>query len=87
MIEIFCRLISEPPLRIRKASGKEETSGDYSAYETVKNTAVNGMAVAMKGNGNSVYLAVWQKDGYSYSVSSESGLSRAKMSNIIRNIR
>lgn len=80
------QLTEDDMLRIRKAPGEDDISGDYNEYKNVKNVAVNGKTVTMKGNGESVYLATWQKDGNSYAVSSEKGLTRAKMSNIIRNV-
>lgn len=78
---------SEEQLSIRKASGQEDISGDYNEYENVTNVAVDGVSVTMKGNGKPIYLATWEQNGYSYSVSSEKGLTQAKMSNIIRNVQ
>lgn len=83
---VYSNQLADDTLTIRKAPGEDDIGGDYNEYENVKNVAVDGMAVTMKGNSESVYLATWQKDGYSYAVSSEKGLTRAKMSNIIRNV-
>lgn len=59
----------------RKIKGDEDISGDYNVYDDVKEITAGGISVTVKGNGGIYYIAVWQKDGYSYSISDYSGLS------------
>lgn len=59
----------------RKIKGDEDISGDYNVYDDVKEITAGGVSVTVKGNGGIYYIAVWQKDGYSYSISDYSGLS------------
>lgn len=60
---------------IRKAAGSEDVSGDYNSYAQVK--TVDG--VTLKGEDGAFTLAVWTKDGYTYSVSLEKTLSQADL--------
>ncbi len=59
----------------RKIKGDEDISGDYNVYDDVKEITAGGISVTVKGNGGIYYVVVWQKDGYSYSISDYSGLS------------
>lgn len=49
----------------RAANGDEDTSGDYNVYD---NTWTVG-DVTLKGSGDRAALAIWQRDGVSYSLS------------------
>lgn len=49
----------------RAANGDEDTSGDYNVYD---NTWTVGN-VTLKGSGDQAVLAIWQRDGVSYSLS------------------
>ena len=49
----------------RAAAGDEDTSGDYNVYD---NTWTVG-DVTLKGSGDQAVLAIWQRDGVSYSLS------------------
>ncbi len=87
MTEVLYFDRTENELRIRKAEGNEDISGDYNDYAEISSHAIDGKAVTMKGHDGKIYLAVWEKDGYSYSVSSDEGFSLAMMSNLVREIR
>ena len=60
---------------IRKAPGTDDISGDYTDYAEVKDVTVGELTVTEKGDGTSVFSAVWTKDGYSYSFFSTAGVS------------
>ena len=45
-----------------------DNSGDYVDYSSVITDTVNDLAVTTKGSGSSVSLAIWQADGYDYSI-------------------
>ena len=70
-------------MRIRKAVGEGDISGDYTNYDQVK--TVNG--VTIKGAGDVFSLAVWEKDSYAYSVSVAAGLSQADLLALAASVR
>lgn len=70
-------------MRIRKAAGEGDISGDYTNYDQVK--TVNG--VTIKGAGDVYSLAIWEKDGYAYSVSVAAGLSQADLLALAASVR
>ncbi|MCM1430742.1 MAG: hypothetical protein NC121_17975 [Blautia sp.] len=60
---------------IRKAVGSGDTSGDYNEYVQVE--TVDG--VTLKGENGVFFLAVWEKPGYTYSISVGKALPQADM--------
>lgn len=71
--------------RVRKGIGEADISGDYNEYSLEWKVCVNGTLVQMKGENNRFMLAVWTKNGYSYSVSTN-GLSLKKMKELVGGI-
>ena len=55
-------------LTLRKAAGSGDPSGDYTAYEDVWEVDVNGTTVTLKGDGGLCSLALWEADGYTWSL-------------------
>lgn len=72
---------------VRKALGKEDISGDYTAYAQTHSVTVNGIGVTMKGENNLIYLAVWTNGGYTYSISARSGMSSTDMTALIQLVK
>lgn len=71
-------------LTFSKGQGEEsDVSGDNNEYSDASTVELNGTSVTMKGNGNSVNLATWSKDGYSYSISVSPGISEDEMEEMI----
>ena len=68
----------------RAGKGIDNISGDYNVYQ-VKNTAkVNGININLEGNKSKEYnLAVWEKDGISYSISAENGIDEKTILDMI----
>lgn len=60
---------------IRKAVGTEDCSGDYNTY--AQEIVVND--VTLKGENDAFCLAIWEKDGYTYSVSVGKALNQTDM--------
>lgn len=83
MLEIVCTDAEGGELRIRKAPGAEDASGDYNTYDQVSTVAVDELQVTMKGSGDQVVLAVWVSGDYTYAVSVSTGLSAADMSALV----
>lgn len=57
----------------RKARGTDDISGDYNTYADIKEVTVNDTTVTMKGENGTYRLAIWQQDGFVYSLSYEPG--------------
>lgn len=74
-------------MNIRKTRGGEDVSGDYSEYDNVSEIQTAAGAVTIKGNDGEYDLAVWNSDGYSYSVSVDSGISEEEMIKIVEKIQ
>lgn len=70
----------------RKTTGTEDISGDYTDYDQIMTETINGSTVTLKGNDDSIFLAVWQKDGYSSSLNFSDGISLDSMLEILKTI-
>ena len=64
----------EERLDYRKSAGEEDNSGVYLNFDRVQEEESNGVKVTLKGDGDRVYLILWQKDGFSYSIYEEEGI-------------
>ncbi len=82
MIEIVYRG-ADNELRIRKATGTEDISGDYSDYETAEEVSVGNLKVQMRGSGDKYSLAFWNDGTYSFSVSVTDGIEPEDMNTLI----
>ena len=71
--------------RVRKGIGEADISGDYNEYSLEWKVSVNGTLVQMKGENDRFMLAIWTKNGYSYSVSTN-GSSLKKMKELVGGI-
>lgn len=60
---------------IRKGKGSEDISGDYNKYALQEEKEMHGVKVTVKGEGETIYNAVWTQDGYAYSISADDGLT------------
>ncbi len=57
--------------RVRKEKTDEDISGDYNKYANVNTVHIGDVDVTEKGNGNTISVATWNADGYSYAVDAE----------------
>ena len=73
-------------ISVRKASGSDDISGDYTEYAENNIVSVGTLQVTMKGTGETIHLAVWTDNGYSYAVRADSGLSSTDMGDLIAEI-
>lgn len=71
----------------RMASGDEDVSGYYGEFTSVESHMINGYDVTIKGNDGQYLLAVWQNDGYSYSVQFIEPVSQQEMFDTIQSIK
>ena len=90
MIEVICRNgDAENELRIRKAEGSEDISGDYNQYAESNTITVGELQVTMKGESGQVQLATWANNGYTYSIGiyDENGISSDAMAELVAAVR
>lgn len=73
-------------LVFRMAARSEEVSGDYSVYTDIKNVTVNGALFTLKGDASKYKIAVWQAEGYSYSVQFTEAVSEQEMIITLQNV-
>ena len=75
-------------LRIRKANGTDDISGDYNEYKEVNVVKVGELEVTEKGNDGSISVATWTDGTHSYSINVDEALLNADdISNLISNIK
>ncbi|MGN0634776.1 MAG: hypothetical protein ACI4I5_00995 [Acutalibacteraceae bacterium] len=65
----------EQSLSYRVSEGSMDNSGVYTQYSRVQTVSVGGVPVTLKGDGTCIALALFEKDGYSYSLFSDAGMS------------
>ena len=58
---------------LRKSQGQEDNSGDFNQYPDVETLAAAEADVTLKGTDGQFVLALWQEDGFSYSLSLSQG--------------
>ena len=58
---------------LRKSQGTEDNSGDFDQYPDAKTLDTAGIDVTLKGAEGQFTLALWQEDGFSYSLSLSQG--------------
>ena len=74
-------------IRVRKAAGSGDISGDYCEY-LVKAAVITGSrTVEMKGDGTLVKVAIWENDGYTYAVTSGNGVDQKEMSAVVQSVQ
>lgn len=66
-------------LTIRKGVGSDDISGDYTSYPQTGTRTVKGLSLTWKGENDRVRVATWSKGDYTFSVSSETGLTMAEL--------
>lgn len=78
---------NEDLIIFRKSVGSEDNSGDYNDYPAINEVLINELAVTLKGNSDRCNLAIWEKDGYSYSLLSSAGVTEAEMSEMVKSVQ
>ena len=58
---------------LRKSQGPEDNSGDFNQYPDVETLAAAEADVTLKGTDGQFVLALWQEDGFAYSLSLSQG--------------
>lgn len=81
MIQVFYG-DDENEVCVRKEAGAGDISGDYNQYAQVKTE--NG--VTLKGENGLVMVAIWERGGYTYAVTSRAGMDAAAMAALIQSV-
>ena len=76
---------SADEIRMRKANGDEDISGDYTEYPETSSLTVGNIQVTAKGGNGNINLATWTDNGYTYSIGvySETGITAEEMYDFI----
>ena len=68
---------------VRKGIGTEDISGDYNEYSEKETAQMHGIDVLLKGDKGLIHCATWTKDGYSFAITADKGLTKEALSNAI----
>ncbi len=71
---------------LRKGTGSEDISGDYTTYAKTETVTVGDLSVTEKGDGENVFSATWTSSGYSYAFFSTVGVSADTLAELIAGI-
>lgn len=74
-------------ITFRMSVGNEDNSGDYNKYSTIKEALINELTVTIKGNSGRCNLAIWEKDGYVYSLQSSLGVSETEILEMAKSVQ
>ena len=84
MLELFYTDGNGGGVSVRKAAGDGDVSGDYNEYAAVTSLNAGDAQITLKGNAqNSYTLALWEADGYSYSLSLTTPLAESEWLELI----
>lgn len=78
-IEVIFWNSDDKEIRIRKAPGTDDISGDYNVYAQEQKVQAENREMTLKGENDKVFLATWTEDGYTYSMYVETGISADEM--------
>ena len=75
-------------LRIRKAKGTDDISGDYNEYKDVETVKVGDFEIIEKGSEGNISVATWNDGTYSYAIDTDRAeLNAEDITNLIANIK
>lgn len=87
LVQVVYESESDSLIMLRKAPGVEDISGDYTDYEWTNFMDVDGLNVMIRGEGETVYLATWTNDGYTYSASFGLGMTQTDAAGLIAAVK
>lgn len=77
----------ESQVTLRKMAGTDDISGVYIDYAKKDPVAIGGHQTELRGDGTSVFVAVWNNGGYTYAVYADAGVTAAQMTAIVESIQ
>ena len=88
MVEIIYKDSSNPDedIRVRKANGNLDISGDYNTYSTNKIVNDAGIQILLRGEDDRYHAATWISGDYSYAIDSKAGITENKLKGFVQRI-
>lgn len=83
LLEVIYYHGEDETARVRKAPGDGDISGDCNEYAQVKTAD----GITMKGENGLVMVAIWEQNGYTYSITVENGISAGAMTALVRTVK
>ena len=83
LAQIDYQVSDDQRISFRKSPGSDDNSGDYTDYSVVKTITVSDCSVTIKGADNTFRLAIWNHDGYAYSIWFSEAVTQAELENIL----
>ena len=83
LAQIDYQVSDDQRISFRKSPGSDDNSGDYTEYTVVKNITVSDCTVTIKGANDTFRLAIWNHDGYAYSIWFSEAVTQAELENIL----
>lgn len=77
----------ESQVTLRKMAGTDDISGVYIDYAKKDQVTIGGHQTELRGDGTSVFVAVWNNGGYTYAVYADAGVTAAQMTAIVESIQ
>lgn len=84
MIQVIYENGQGKDIRLRKAAGTGDISGDFNKYTQITRETIAGVTATVKRTNARIYVAIWEKDGYTYSVTSSHGLDNVTLEHLIQ---
>lgn len=85
-VEIIYRNGNEE-IRVRKAAGSDDISGDYNNYSQTKIISSGDISVTEKGNNDKISLATWTNGNYTYSITFDPAVTSDYVQNTAAQIK
>jgi hypothetical protein len=80
-------LSGEDEILIRKAAAEGDISGDYTNYTVQKTVSADEKEVVLKGNDETMHLAVWSDGEFSFSAWVKGGMEEEQLLELVKNVR
>lgn len=72
-------------IRLRKATGQEDISGDMNEYAENNTLNVGGVEVITRGTDGKIMVATWKNDAFSFSLTASAGVEQATVETVVTN--
>lgn len=76
----------EKTITYRMGKGSGNISGDYNTYEFTKKLETDENTLTCSGAGELIYNAVWEADGYTYSLAASDGITENGLQEVVESI-
>ena len=86
MIEVIY-LNGDKEIRIRKAKGSDDISGDYNEYSEIVENKEIGDSAEIKGNDGKVSVITWISGDYTFALCADEGMEDSQAISIAKNIK